>query len=145
MIPYQTIPSFVTVSLTSDVTPSGPGTILFNIIETDGSTTGIYNPINGRFTAPSSGWYDIEISLQTSAALSNLRIVKNDDINFPVYGINPDTTTVFIKVRLNLGLGEFITIQSDGAIIRALAGTTPNQRASSAIFTLVKRDSTARY
>ena len=144
MIPYQTIPSFVSVYLTVDVTPAGPGTILFNIIETDGSNSLIYSPINGRFVAPTSGWYDIDVNLFTSAPLTNLRIVKNDDINFPIFGIVPSTVNATMKVRLNLGLGEFITIQSNGATIHALAGTTPNQRASSAIFTLIKRDINAK-
>ncbi len=144
MIPYQTIATFVCCYLTADVTPTGPGPILFNIIETDGSGTSVYNSTNGRFTAPTSGWYDIEVNLTTSAPLTNLRIIKNDDTNFPVYGTNPSISEPNLKVRLNLGFGEFITVQSAGATILALAGTTPNQRASSAIFTLIKRDTTAR-
>src|SRR5947207_661941 len=114
LVPYQTIPSFVVVYLTSNVTPAGPGTILFNIIETDGSTPGLYNPVNGRFIAPVSGWYDLEVCLQTSAPLTNLRIIKNDDTNFPIFGQVCSSTNVFIKVRVNLGVGEYLNIQSAG-------------------------------
>ena len=139
--PNQVVPSFSSVYLTADQTLIAAWTvILFDIIETDGTNPSIYDPTTGEFTAPSSAWYDIDVQLQTSAALTGLRIVRNGDINFPPIAIAPPDANAFLRLRLKLGYGETVRVEGFGAVdVLALAGTTPEARVSNALFTMVKR------
>jgi len=142
--PDQVVPSFASSFLLANQVLTGAGTwdvILFNIIETDGSTPGIYDAVTGEFTAPCSGWFDIESILQSTAPLTGgVRVVRNGDTVFPTLALVSTDTINVIKRRLQLALGETVRIEANGtASILATAGTTPNARASSAIFTLVKR------
>jgi hypothetical protein len=139
--PYQIVPSFSSVYLTANQTIGAVWeTILFNIIETDGTNPQIYNPTTGLFTAPVSGWYDLNVHLQTSATLTGVRIVKNGDPNFPCIARVPADGIADIYLRIQLGAGETLSVDVIGvANVLALAGTTPNARASNAIFTMVKR------
>ena len=68
-------PVFVSVYLTTDVAPGG-GPVLFDIIETDGSTPGLYDPATGNFIAKISGWYDLSLGFLTIDPLTKLYIVK---------------------------------------------------------------------
>ena len=136
----QTTSTFSSVYLVADQTLAGPWTvILFNIVETDGADASIYNSATGEFTAPVSGWYDIDAQLQTSAPLGGIRFVKNGDTNFPPIGVVPSGTNSTLRLRCKLGIGETIRVEGlGGADILALAGTVPESRASNAIFTLIK-------
>ena len=137
--PTQIVPFFVSVYLLANLVIGGYTTVLFDIIETDGTDPVIYNSGTGKFTCPVSGWYDLDVQLISAAALGGVRIIKNGDTNFPIMGLIPVTANANMRVRVNLGLGETLQIQALGGTILALAGTVPNARASNAIFTLVKR------
>lgn len=139
--PYQIVPSFSSVYLTADQTLAGTWTVvLFDIVETDGTTPTIYNRSTGEFSAPVSGWYDVRVRLQTSAPLTGIRIVKNGDTNFPCIARVPDDTIVDLDLRIQLGLGETVRVEGIGAVdVLALAGTVPDARTSNAVFTTVKR------
>lgn len=139
--PNQVVPSFSSVYLTADQTLAAAWTVvLFDIVETDGSTSSIYDPASGEFTCPVSGWYDLDIQLQSSALLTGVRIIRNGDINFPVSAIAPASIDVHLRSRMKLGLGETLRVEGFGAVdVLALAGTTPDARVSNTIFTLVKR------
>lgn len=114
-------------------------TILFNIIETDGQTVDQYDAATGRFTATKTGWYDVEVSLQTSAPLTGVRLIKNGDGNTSPMSRVDTSTTVNMKCRLFLAQREFVEVQGIGAVnVLATSGTTPNARSSNCIFTLVK-------
>ena len=141
--PNQVIPSFSSVYLLADQV-IGAGvwtTILFDIIDTDGTNPGIYDPTTGEFTAPVSGWFDIKSQLRVSA-ISDLRIVKNGDINFAIGG-RPTTSSIGdIFLRTILGKGETLRVEINitaGGTVFALAGTVIESRSSNIIFTLVKR------
>jgi len=141
--PNQVIPSFSSVYLLADqVIPAGVWTtILFDIIDTDGTNPSIYSPTTGQFTAPVSGWFDIKAQLRVSA-VSDIRIVKNSDVNFPVEARPTQATTGDISLRTKLGKGETLEVQiiiAGGGSVFALADTTPDARSSNTIFTLVKR------
>lgn len=76
--PNQVVPSFSSVYLTADQTLAAAWTtILFDIVQTDGSDASIYSSTTGEFTAPVSAWYDIIVRLQTSAPLTGVRVVRN--------------------------------------------------------------------
>lgn len=139
--PYQVIPSFCSVYLVANQLMTGSwGAVLFNIVETDGTESDIYNSTTGQFTAPTSGWYDMEVQIQSSAALTGLRIVRNGDTNFPAISRVPTTSNIDLKLRVLLGLGETLRVDAIGAVnVLALSGTSPNARVSNAIFTLIKR------
>ena len=139
--PNQVVPSFSSVYLSADQTLAGAWTIiLFDIVETDGTDTTIYDRTTGEFTAPISAWYDVSVRLQTSALLTGIRIVKNRDINFPPIGRDPADTNVNLDLRLKLGEGETVRIEGFGAVdVLALSGLTPDTRASNTVFTMVKR------
>ena len=135
--PNQVVPSFVSVYLTADTGALADDPILFNIIETDGTDVGMYDRTTGTFAAPVSGWYDIDVQIQ--GTLTELYIVRNGDTNFPPMAIDPTgMANVFMRTRLQLALGETVQIYATGTV-DALAGITPEGRASNAIFTLVKR------
>ena len=145
-IPNQVVPSFVSVYLLSNQVIGGLYTpIFFNIIETDGTFPVIYNSLTGQFTAPFSGWYDLDGQIKSAAPLTGLRIVKNGDTNFPIVGMVPIDINVNMRVRVQLGLGETVRFEAVGGTILALAGTVPNARASNAIFTMVKRFKDTRF
>jgi len=142
--PRQVVPSFVSTFLLADQTLTGAGTwdvVLFDIVEPDGSTTGIYDSTTGEFTAPCSGWFDIESQLQSSAALAGgVRIVRNGDTSFPLLATISTDTINTIKRRIRLSIGETVRIEANGtADVLANAGTTPDARASYAMLTMVKR------
>lgn len=131
---------FSSVYLNANQTLAGVWTtILFNIIETDGQSVDQYNATTGRFTAARSGWYDVEVSLQTSAPLTGLRLIKNGDGNTaPMSRVDASTATT-MKCRLFLAQREYVEIQGIGAVdVLATSGTVPDARSSNCIFTLVK-------
>lgn len=141
--PRQVVPSFVSTFLLEDQTLTGAGTwdvVLFDVVEPDGSTSGIYNATTGEFTAPFSGWFDLESQLQTSATLTGIRIVRNGETSFPLIAFDPPDSVATIKKRVRLSLGESLRIEANGtADVEANAGTTPDAKASYAIFTMIKR------
>jgi hypothetical protein len=139
--PYQVVPSFCSTYLVANQLMTGSwGVILFNIIETDGTEPAIYDPTTGQFSAPTSGWYDMDVQLQSATALTGVRIVRNGDTNFPPMSEVPATANVSLKLRIQLGLGETLRVEAIGAVnVLALSGTSPNARVSNVIFTLIKR------
>jgi hypothetical protein len=139
--PNQVVPSFVSVYLLESQLMGGASytPILFNIIETDGTTPKIYDSTTGEFTAPVSGWFDLDVQIISNVVLAGVRIIKNGDTNFPIMGRVPIDTEVNMRVRVKLGFGETLRIEAINGIILALSGTTPDSRASNTIFTLVKR------
>ena len=136
--PNQTVPSFVSVYLTANTAALTVDPILFNIVETDGSTKNIYDATTGQFQAPISGWYTLDAELY--ANLTELYIVKNGDVNFPVKGVVPAGVLGMESIRMDvkLGLGETLALYASGTV-NALTGGTPNARASNATFKLFKR------
>ena len=131
----MTTPTFVTVyrGATNQSIPNGTWTtVLFNVITTDGSSNTIYTSNNGRFTAPISGWYDIEAQITWNSAVAGaLRIVQGENTMLPVFIRSTSTTSplVSIKFRTFLGQREYLRIQA-----RQPSGGPVN----SASFTLVK-------
>lgn len=136
--PNQTVPSFASVYLTANTAALTDDPILFDIVETDGSTDNIYSSTTGRFQAPISGWYSLDVQLL--ATLTKLYIVKNGDTNFPVKGIVPANLLDMenIRVLVQLGLGETLAVYASGTV-NALTGVAPTARVSNAIFKLVKK------
>lgn len=135
--PNQVVPSFASVYLTADTGALVDAPVLFDIIETDGSSPGIYDKTTGTFTAPVSAWYDIDVQLQ--GTLTALYIIKNGDTNFPPMAVNPTALAITnMRTRLKLAFGETLQVYVTGTVI-ALGGITPDGRASNAIFTMVKR------
>nr|QBK86303.1 MAG: C1q domain protein [Marseillevirus LCMAC102] len=141
--PNQVVPSFVSVYLVANQTlGANYEIVLFDIIETDGTNTSIYDRTTGEFTAPCSGWYNLEVQLTTDVTLTGLRIIRNGDTNFPPIARIPADVSADLTLRCKLGAGETLRVEADtsaGADVLALAGTTPDARTSNAIFTLVKR------
>ncbi len=138
--PNQVVPSFVSVYLVANQTiGANYEVVLFDIIETDGTNTSIYDSTTGEFTAPCSGWYDLVVQLTTNVILTGIRIVRNGDTNFPPIARIPADVSADLTLRCKLGAGETLRVEANGANILALAGTTPDARTSNAIFTLVKR------
>ena len=137
--PNQVIPSFVSVFRTSDQVLAVAGVILFDVIETDGTDANIYDRTTGTFTAPVSAWYDIDVQIQ--GPLTELYIIRNGDINFPVIGVDPtDDLVAHIRGRMKLALGETVQVFATGtvtALFTAASGAIT--RASNTIFTMVKR------
>jgi hypothetical protein len=136
--------SFATTFLSADQVLTGVGTwdvVLFNIVEPDGSSTGLYNSTTGAFTSQISGWYDVTMHLQSSAALAGgVRFVRNGETAFPVSSSISTTSINDLTRRIFLAEGETIRIEANGtASILATAGTTPDARASYSIFSLIKR------
>jgi hypothetical protein len=81
----QAISSFVSVYLLSNqVIESSYTSILFNIIETDGTTFKMYNSIRGEFTVPVNGLFRLDGQIITSPVLSGVRIIKNGNVNFSI-------------------------------------------------------------
>ncbi len=126
-------------------------TVLYNVVETDGTSNTIYDPTTGRFSAPVAGWYDIEAQIQWTAAAGAapaIRIVKNGDTNLPAFVRSGDATSILlnIKLRLFLGRGEFVEVQviqnSGGGldILEVLDPQTQGEpgRCSSGNLTLIK-------
>ena len=139
--PNQVVPSFSQVFLTANQSIGASSeVVLFDIVETDGSNSSIYNSTTGQFTAPVSGWYRVRAQLQSSTALTGITIVKNGDTNFPIIGRVPVDTNAELEVLTQLGLGETVQIQAQGvADVLALSGLSPDTRASTALFILTKR------
>jgi len=139
--PNQVVPSFVSVFLITDqVVGVTLEPLLFDVIDTDGTSDNIYDATTGQFRAPVSGWYDIEGQFATTLGpLTGIVIVKNGDTGFPVMGLIPVGEEIHIKRRIKLGLGETLRFDASGGTILANAGTTPNAKASNILFTLVKR------
>lgn len=137
--PNQIVPSFISVYLLANQVVGAFTPLIFDIIDTDGSDPNIYDSITGQFTAPVSGWYDLDGQLVSSAALTGVRIVKNGDTSFPIMARIPVDTSVNMRIRIKLGLGETLRFEASGGTILANAGTVPNAKASNVIFTLVKR------
>ena len=138
--PNQVVPSFVSVFLLADQVFGALGTVLFDIVNTDGSSDNIYDSATGQFRAPVSGWYDIEAQFATTGGpLTEILIVRNGDTSFPVMGLVPSGDEIHMKRRIKLGLGETLRFEASGGTILANAGTVPNAKASNILFTLVKR------
>ena len=137
--PNQVVPSFVSVYFLANQVVGVSTPLLFDIINTDGSDLNIYDSSTGQFAAPVSGWYDLDGQIISTAALTDVKIVKNGDTNFPIMSRIPDNTSVNMKIRIKLGLGETLRFEATGGTILANAGTVPDSKASNAIFTLVKR------
>ena len=131
---------FSSVFLTLDqLIPGTWETIIFQRVETDGQHPNVYNNTTGQFTAPVSGWYDVEVQIQSDVALSGVRIIRDGDGDFPIVARVPTDRDADIKARVRLADGETTSIQVIGpATVEAFAGTTPNARVTNAIFTLVK-------
>lgn len=131
---------FSSVFLTLDqIIPTDWTTIIFQRVETDGQFTTAYNNTTGKFTAPVSGWYDVEVQIQSDVALSGVRIIRDGDGDFPVVARTPTDREADIKARVRLADGETTEVQVLGsATVEAFAGTVPNARVTNAIFTLVK-------
>ncbi len=112
--------------------------ILFNIVETDGSDSSIYDKTTGTFTSPVSAWYDIDVQLL--ATLTSLYVVKNGDIVFPIIGIVPPVGLALshLKGRVKLAMGETLVVYASGTV-NANTGLVPNAHVSNTIFTMVKR------
>jgi len=148
----MTTPTFATVfrGSTNQSIPNGTWTtVLFNIIETDGSSNVIYNSTTGTFTAPVSGWYDIEAQITWASAVAGaLRVIQGESTTLPAF--IRSTSTVFplisIKYRTFLGQNEYVRIQArqpSGGPINILATIDPGTlgqpgKCTSASFTLVK-------
>ena len=140
--PNQVVPSFSSVYLSVDqIIPAAWTIILFDIVETDGTSPLIYDKTTGNFIAPESAWYDLYIQLQTSAPLTGIRIVKNGDVNFPPIGrVPPADINCDLYLRTKLGQGETLRVEGFGITnVLATSGLTPNTRASNAVFTMIKR------
>lgn len=146
--PNQVVPAFTTL-FRGDIggsalsLPSGVWTtILFDIEETDGTTTNMYDSATGQITAPRSGWYDIEAQISSTANTDGINIVRNGDINFPVFASNVTSVVQFIKTRCKLSIGETVEIQAHtslgGNFVDAITTTTPVAHATNAMVTLVK-------
>ena len=138
--PNQVVPSFVSVYLVADQVIGGAfAPVLFDVIDTDGTCPTIYDPLTGNFTAPVSGWYDLDGQFVSAAALAGVRIIKNGDTGFPIMGKIPVDTSVNMRIRVKLGCGETLRFEASTGTILANAGLVPDAKASNAIFTLVKR------
>ncbi len=146
----MTTPTFVNVfrgSTNQSIPNAAWTTVLFNIIETDGTSNVIYDSPTGQFAAPVTGWFDIESQITWASSItSSLRIIKNGNNTLPEFIQSNTAEQADIKLRLFLGQNEFIQVQalqaSEGAI-NILASIDPSTlgqpgRCSSGTFTLVK-------
>lgn len=141
--PNQVVPSFSHVILSSDQKiPSSWTVILFDIINTDGTDKDIYDASTGEFSAPVSGWYDIQVNIElSSAGLSGLRIIKNRDVNFPVIaaGVLPKIASLFTRVKLGLGESLRVEVYGPETVLALSSAPPPAAYASTCTFTLAKR------
>ena len=137
--PNQVVPSFVSVYLVADQIVGAFSPVLFNIVNTDGTDSNIYDSLTGQFTAPISGWYDLDGQILSAAPLTGIRIIKNGDTSFPIMSRVPTIADVNMRIRVQLGTGETVSFEGEGGTILANAGTVPDAKASNALFTLVKR------
>jgi len=124
-------------------------TVLFNVIQTDGETSAMYDATNGDFIAPQSGWYDIEAEITwASAQIGAVRVIQNGDSTHPIY-VRSNTVAQsnnIIKYRTFLGTNGYLQIQvrqDSGGPIDILSSLDPfavSQPAitTNATFTLIK-------
>jgi len=144
-----TIPTFVNVfrgSSNQSIATATWTTILFNVIETDGSSNVLYTSNNGQFIAPESGWYDIEAQVTwASSIIAALRIIRNGNTSLPAFiqsrAAAQNLST--IKLRLFMGENEYVQVQAyqaTGGPIDIVPTTTlvAPARSTSGTFTLIK-------
>lgn len=90
-------------------------TVLFDIIQTDGVHTTMYDTATGVFTIPVNGWYDLESEITwaaTGGTLKATRIIRQDP-NFPIFVGQYDDTVLTTRIRHRgyFSLGETLSIQ----------------------------------
>lgn len=101
---------------------SSQQTIIYNNVP--GDTHGAYNPSTGEYTAPVSGWYDIDAKLSMDELVnSDERLIirlKVDGIELAQNVKEFESTgtylnTVYIATKIYLNKGEVVTITGQGS------------------------------